>query len=160
MINKHLTRDEFAKLTDNQKNYALRYQRLDWLSRVDFDKLTDYQKGFAINQPCCDKSMAEKYTEVETYAQQHNLKIDAEYLYAYRNHSFWGGGIYRKFELYQPGVYYRDWHCDMRPREENSFGFGIWPKGNTPVRVKIEDWGVAVKRNDGKARVWGFEMMI
>jgi hypothetical protein len=48
----------------------------------------------------------------------------------------------------------------MRENEENSFGFGIWPKGNTPVKVKIEDWGVAVTvRNDGKARVWGFEII-
>jgi hypothetical protein len=42
---------------------------------------------------------------------------------------------------------------------ENSFGFGIWPEGNTPIRVKIEDWGVAVNREDGKARVWGFEIL-
>ena len=47
----------------------------------------------------------------------------------------------------------------MRKNEENSFGMGIWPKGNTPVKVKLEDWGVAVNKNDGKARVWGFEVI-
>ena len=47
----------------------------------------------------------------------------------------------------------------MRKDVENSFGLGIWPKGNTPVKVKIEDWGCEVdKRGDGKARVWGFEI--
>ena len=41
-----------------------------------------------------------------------------------------------------------------------SFGFGIFPKGNTKVKVKIEDWGVAVDDIlDGKARVWGFEIV-
>ena len=44
----------------------------------------------------------------------------------------------------------------MNSNNENSFGLGIFPKGNTPIKVKISDWGVAVNRNDGKARVWGF----
>jgi hypothetical protein len=47
----------------------------------------------------------------------------------------------------------------MRPDIENSFGLGIFPEGNTPVKVKIEDWGVEVNRNDGKTRVWGFEIV-
>jgi hypothetical protein len=47
----------------------------------------------------------------------------------------------------------------MRKNIENSFGLGIWPKGNTKVKIKIEDWGVAVNKNDGKARVWGFEIV-
>ena len=47
----------------------------------------------------------------------------------------------------------------MRKNEENSFGLGIFPTGNTPVKVKIEDWGLEVNRKDGKARVWGFEVI-
>ena len=47
----------------------------------------------------------------------------------------------------------------MNPNNENSFGLGIFPKGNTPIKVKISDWGVAVNREDGKARVWGFEVI-
>jgi hypothetical protein len=47
--------------------------------------------------------------------------------------------------------------CDKY--KKNSFGLGIFPKGNTPVKVKIEDWGLEVNREDGKARVWGFEVI-
>ena len=43
----------------------------------------------------------------------------------------------------------------MNPKNENSFGLGIFPKGNTSVKVSVEDWGVEVNRDDGKARVWG-----
>jgi len=47
----------------------------------------------------------------------------------------------------------------MREDLENSFGLGIFPKGNTPVKVKIGDWGLEVPRDDGKCRVWGFEVI-
>jgi hypothetical protein len=47
----------------------------------------------------------------------------------------------------------------MRKDEENSFGLGIWPRGNTKVKVKVSDWGVSVCTDDGKARVWGFEVI-
>ena len=47
----------------------------------------------------------------------------------------------------------------MRKNELNSFGLGIWSKGNTPIKVKISDWGVAVDRDDSKARVMGFEII-
>ena len=46
----------------------------------------------------------------------------------------------------------------LDPKNENSFGLGIWPEGNTPVRIKIKDWGCCVNNNaDGKGRVWEFE---
>jgi len=60
---------------------------------------------------------------------------------------------------YEKGQYYRDWHCDMRKDVENSFGLGIFPNGNTAVKVKITDWGLEVDREDGKCRVWGFEVI-
>ena len=47
----------------------------------------------------------------------------------------------------------------MRENEENSFGLGIWPQGNTKIKVKVENWGVEVNRSDGKARVWGFKVI-
>ena len=47
----------------------------------------------------------------------------------------------------------------MREEVENSFGLGIWPEGNTKVKVLIKDWGVKVNREDGKCRVWGFEIV-
>jgi hypothetical protein len=87
------------------------------------------------------------------------LKFDGEYLYAFRNHNKWGRGQFNPTIRYETERYYHDWHCDMRESTKNSFGFGIWPQGNTPIRVKIEDWGLAVNRDDGKARVWGFEIL-
>ena len=64
-----------------------------------------------------------------------------------------------KKEFYKKGKYYKDWHCDMRKDEENSFGLGIFSEGNTKVKVKVEDWGVCVNRNDEKCRVWGFQVL-
>ena len=106
------------------------------------------------------KTLKQKQQEVKEYAKKHKLKVKNGYLYAFRNHDRLGRGVYNKTISYQKGQYYKDWHCDMRKDEDNSFGLGIWPKGNTPVRVKIEDWGTEVEyKNDGKARVWGFELL-
>ena len=69
--------------------------------------------------------------------------------------------MFSKNISYKKDNYYKDWHLDMREEEQNSFGLGIFPKGNTPVRVKIGDWGVEVTNDGyrGKARVWGFEIV-
>ena len=105
------------------------------------------------------KSYKQKLKEAKKYAKEHNLKIDDEYLYAFREHDKNGSGIFNKIVSYEKGKYYTDWHCDMRKEIENSFGYGIWPKGNTFVKVKISDWGVATNRENGKARIWGFEIV-
>ena len=105
------------------------------------------------------KSLEQKREEISEYAKKHNLKFDGKYLYAFRNHNKRGCGIYHPNRSYEIGKYYRDWKCDMRKDVENSFGLGIFPKGNTKVKVKVEDWGLEVNRKDGKARVWGFEMI-
>ncbi len=106
-----------------------------------------------------EKSLEQKTKEVEEYAKKHNLQVKDGFLYAFRNHDKFGRGVWNKTIFYEKGKYYRDWHCDMTKNEENSFGLGIFPQGNTPVKVKIEDWGLEVGRNDGKARVWGFEIV-
>ena len=106
-----------------------------------------------------EKTLKQKRLEVKKYAQQYNLKVDKKYLYAFRIHDDFGRGMFSKAIFYKKSKYYKDWHCDMRENMENSFGLGIFPEGNTPVKVKIEDWGVAVSRKDGKARVWGFEVI-
>ena len=106
-----------------------------------------------------EKSYEEKLKEAKSYAKKHNLKIDDEYLYAFRNHDIHGRGSFNKTIMYEKGKYYEDWHCDMDKTRENSFGLGIWPEGNTPVKIKISDWGVAVDRDDGKGRVMGFEVI-
>ena len=90
------------------------------------------------------------------YAKKWKLKFKEGYLYAFRNHDICGRGQYNKTIFYKEGKYYKDWHVDMNPKNENSFGLGIFPKGNTKVRVSIKDWGCEVNRADGKARVLGF----
>jgi len=106
-----------------------------------------------------EKTLEQKRQEVKDYAEKHNLKFDEEFLYAFRNHDKFGRGAFNKTIKYVKGKYYRDWHCNMNENEADSFGLGIWPKGNTPIKVKIEDWGCEVNRNDGKGRVWGFEII-
>jgi len=106
-----------------------------------------------------EKSYDTKLKEVKKYAKQYKLKFDGKYLYAYRDHDRNGCGQFNKTIIYEKGKYYRDWHCNMNPKEENSFGLGIFPEGNTPIKVKVEDWGVAVNRKDGKARVMGIEII-
>jgi len=107
-----------------------------------------------------EKSYEQKLKEVKEYAKEYDLKYDNKYLYAFRNHDKVGRGLFNKTIFYEKGVYYRDWHCDMDSEHQNSFGLGIFAKGNTPVKVKIEDWGTKSKSDlFGKARVWGFEII-
>jgi hypothetical protein len=47
----------------------------------------------------------------------------------------------------------------MNKDESCSFGLGIWPKGNTPVKVDVKDWGLEVPNEDGKCRIWGFTVI-
>ena len=106
------------------------------------------------------KDKKKNHISISEYAKKHNLEIDDKYLYAYRNHDKRGAGLYKLNSRYKKGIYYRDWHCDTNPNNENSYGFGIWPEGNTKVRIKLEDWGTAVYTNSkGKGRVWGFEII-
>ena len=105
------------------------------------------------------KSLEQKEKEAKEYAKKHSLKITKKYLFAFRNHDKNGSGVFNKIIRYEKGEYYRDWHCDMDEEIKDSFGLGIWPDGNTKVKVKIEDWGCEVKENNGKGRVWGFEIV-
>jgi len=105
------------------------------------------------------RSIAEKKDEMKTYADKYGLIFDGNTLYAFREHDSWGRGAFNKTIAYDKG-YYRDWHCDLDHDEGNSFGMGIFPKGNVKVAVTADDWGVAVKGTDGKARVWGFTLTI
>ena len=105
------------------------------------------------------RTKKEKYNDAKKYADIHNLKINKTYLYAYRNHDQHGRGSFNKTITYKKGIYYRDWHCDLDKDNENSFGLGIWPEGNTKVKVKITDWGIGDVDTNGKARVWAFEII-
>jgi hypothetical protein len=105
------------------------------------------------------KTREEKIQEITEYAKAYNLKFDGEYLYAFRNHDKLGRGTYNKTISYENGKYYRDWRCDMNQRNNCSFGLGIWPKGNTHVKVSVDDWGIYIPYDEGKCRVWGFTII-
>ena len=95
---------------------------------------------------------------VKEYCKKYDLKYDDKYFYAFRNHDINGSGIYNKTIKYKKNKYYRDWRCDLNPKQVNSFGFGIFSEGNTKVKVKIEDLGCRVNKSN-KLRVWGFEII-
>jgi phosphoribosylanthranilate isomerase len=139
--------------------------KVDWYYISVFQKLSKsfikefhdkVDKEIQLRKHHDNRTIDQKRKEMKAYAKKYNLKLKNDTLYAFRNHDQWGRGNFNKTICYEPGKYYRDWHCDLDKTEEASFGLGIWPKGNTPVTVKVEDWGVAVNKNDGKARVWGF----
>ena len=103
-------------------------------------------------------TLQEKQEIVKDYCKKYKLDYNIEYLYAFRNHNMNGSGLWNNSIYYEKNKYYRDWRCDLNPDEMNSFGYGIFPKGNTKVKVKIEDIGCWV--NDSKKlRVWGFEII-
>jgi hypothetical protein len=106
-----------------------------------------------------EKTLKEKLKEIKEYAKEYKLEFKNNKLIAYRNHDMHNRGVFNKTISYTKGKYYKDWRCNMNKKEKNSFGLGIFPKGNTKVEVKVEDWGVAVGRKDGKARVFGFKVL-
>jgi len=106
-----------------------------------------------------EKTLEEKLKEIKEYAKEHNLEFKNNKLIAYRNHDMHNRGVWNKTISYEKGKYYKDWRCNMNKEEENSFGLGVFPKGNTKVEVKVEDWGCEVGREDGKARVFGFKVI-
>ncbi len=149
--------EDFIREFQNKVNwfYISIYQILSKEFIIEFNQINNqlYEK---IHK---GKTYDQKLEEIKEYAEKHNLKFDGKYLYCFRKHDKWGCGYFNKTIRYESGKYYHNWRCDMRENQENSFSLGIWPRGNTPIRVKVEDWGVAVNREDGKARVWGFEVL-
>ena len=134
------------------------YQKLSEKFIKEFQDKVDIE---VYNETNRTLSYQEKLEEVKEYCKKHNLKIDIKNkcFYAFREHDFWNRGQFTKTIFYQKGKYYKDWHLDMNKDNKNSFGLGIFPKGNTKVKVLIEDWGVEVNREDGKARVWGIKIV-
>ena len=152
-----LSEEFIREFQDNVNwNNVSKYQKLsdsfirEFKDKVDIEIQTRKHK---------EKTLEQKEKEIKEYAKGHKLKYDNGILTAYREHDLWDRGSWNKTIYYEQGGYYRDWHCDMDENEEDSFGLGIWPTGNTEVEVKVEDWGVAVNKNDGKARVWGFKVV-
>ena len=124
----------------------------EFQDKVHWDRISEYQISY--------RERTFNPTNLQDYAEKHHLEIKDGYLYAFRNHDKRGRGYFNYNKSYQTGTYYEDWHIDLNPNHKNSYGFGIWPEGNTPIRVKLEDWGTEVKKDSqGKARVRGFEII-
>ena len=158
IVYSHNLSEDFIREFQDKVNwfYISGYQNLSEDFIREFQDKIDKSINCAAHK---QKTLKQKEKEIKAYAKRHNLRYENGVLYAFRIHDKRSRGEYNKTIFYEKGKYYRDWHCDMREDEENSFGLGIWPKGNTPVAVKVEDWGVKVNRGDGKARVWGFTVM-
>ena len=155
--NQHLSEDFIKEFKEKVNwNCISQFQQLSEAFIKEFKEKVNEELYYQINQKL---SQQQKLTAIKNYAKKHKLRFDGEFLYAFRNHDKFGRGEFIKTIFYKTGQYYRDWHCDMRKKKANSFGLGIWTKGNTPVKVQVEDWGVEVKRDDGKARVWGFTVI-
>ena len=142
--------------------------------KIYWDKISIYQKlsmkfigkykdkllpDVKVYQKVHHRSINDKVKEIEAYSDKWGLRFDGKFLYAFREHDKNGCGMFNKIIVYEKGKYYRDWHLDLNKDNKNSFGLGIFPKGNVRVRVKVEDWGIEVNRDDGKARVMGFEII-
>ena len=161
--------------------YIPKYQKLsesfikEFKDKIYWDRISEFQKlseNFIkefkdkVNKRTYKEvnrkiSYQQKLKETKKYCKKYNLEFDYKNrcFYAYREHDEYNRGVFNKTISYKKNKYYKDWHLDMRKKVENSFGLGIFPEGNTKVKVLIKDWGVSVTRNDGKARVWGFEIV-
>ena len=152
--------EDFIREFKNEVNwdYISQYQKLSEEFIREFKDKVDIQLYKKVNRSL---SYKQKLKEAKGYCKKYKLKIDEKNkcFYACREHDDYGRGVFNKTIFYVKNTYYKDWHCDMRRDEENSFGLGIWPKGNTKVKILIEDWGVECNREDGKCRVWGFEIV-
>ena len=139
-------------------NYISMYQTLSESFIREFKNKVNIKLYNKVNRK---SSYSQKLKEVKQYCKKYNLKFDYKNrcFYSFRNHDKFGRGMYNKTIFYKKGKYYKDWKLDMRKNVKNSFGLGVFPKGNTKVKVLIEDWGVRVSREDGKCRVWGFEIV-
>jgi len=130
----------------------------EFQDKVHWDNISGYQNLSDEFREEFKLGKIKKPISIEEYAKKHNLEIKDGYLYAFRDHNFNGSGIYRKNIYYEKGKAYKDWHCDLNPDHENSYGLGVFPKGNTAIKVKVEDWGTGVRGSD-KGRVWEFEVL-
>jgi len=101
------------------------------------------------------RSDEEKLEEIQEYANERQLEFKDGYLYAFRNHTN-NKGVFNGY--YPEKGIYKDWKCDLNPEHESSYGLGIFPEGNTEVKVHYKWWGTKVNDSE-KARVWAFEMI-
>jgi hypothetical protein len=101
----------------------------------------------------------QKLENMHAYAKEFNLKIENDTLFACRQHDKWNHGVHNKTITYDEiGKRYEDWHCNLDSNIENSFGLGVFPKGNIKVSVHVDDWGIWVNNTD-KGRVWAFTLL-
>jgi hypothetical protein len=170
-IEKYENKVDWGYISSHQKLSEKFIEKYE--NKVDWDYISSYQKlsekfiekfkdkiDIEIQRKNFkEKTLKEKEEEIKEYAKEHNLEFKNNKLIAYRNHDMHNRGVWNKTISYEKGKYYKDWRCNMNKEYENSFGLGIFPKGNTKVEVKVEDWGVAVEREDGKARVFGFKVI-
>jgi hypothetical protein len=139
-------------------NYKLNWHYISKHQNLSEDFMREFQgKIFMHILPnrIDNRSDEEKLEEIKEYAQTYNLEFKDGYLYAFRNHKN-NRGMYNGF--YPEKGIYKDWKCDLNPNIKRSYGFGILPQGNTPVKVYYKWWGTKIN-NLNVARVWAFDII-
>jgi hypothetical protein len=137
----------WTELTEGQHYIILQYQP------HSFNWVTDPELRESIP---VHPSTEERIARGKAYSAKHELESNIVGFCGFRNHDKWGRGAFKPNTYYLESKEYHDWRCDPREDEKDSYGLGIWPKGNTRIFVKWEDFCVEVNREDGKARVWAF----
>ena len=168
---KKLIKENWNYISSNQKISELFFRefqsKVDWIwissnQKLSEDFIREFQSKVDLKlyrEVNNEFSREEKIKIMKKYAKKYSLEFDGEYLFAFRNHDQFGRGMFNKTIFYKKGKY-KDFHCDMRPDEKNSFGLGIFPKGNTKVKVSVDDFGIVVNNDDdGKCRVKGFTVL-
>ena len=141
-------------MTEYQRDAVCSYQKLTTGQINKFwPGMTEPQKNIIITVQKAMPTGEESIERAKAYAEKHNLRIDDKFLYAYRNHDMHGRGTYNRTIFYESGKSYHDFHCDPRPEVECSFGLGIWPEGNTKVKIPLNKFVTEVDKGKGKARV-------
>ena len=159
-ISEKFIKQIWSDLTRYQKTFVCRNQNISekFIKQI-WSELTEVQQKIITDIHKSYPNKKERIERAKKYAKKHNLEIKGKHLYAFRNHNKWGRGMYSTTTFYKKGKMYEDWHCDPRENVLNSFGLGIFPKGNTLVRVPLDRFVVEVNRKDGKSRVEAFEMV-
>lgn len=167
--------ESFIERRANKVNWHLisRYQQLSeafiekHANKVNWYYIAQYQQlspEFARKHNLViyidNRSVEDRRAEMATYAKKWDLRFEDDTLYAYRNHDQQNRGSFNHLIHYNELKRYEDWHCDMNPENENSFGLGIWPEGNVQVSVHLDDWGTIVTNDGyGKCRVKAFTLL-
>jgi hypothetical protein len=133
--------------------------KVNWVNISSYQNLSEEFRTQNNMSKAIVHTKEQKLENMHAYAKEFNLKIENDTLFAYREHNKWNHGVHNRTITYNEiGKRYEDWHCNLDSNIENSFGLGVFPKGNVKVSVHVDDWGVWVK-DTNKGRALAFTLL-